>query len=158
MQISELRHHREYIQPLAIWHQQEWSHLNPGESLEQRIKRMQEYLTADFIPSMFVAHDDNSLFGSAAIVKNDMDIHQNLTPWLASVFVKKENRKQRIGRQLVLHVLQQAKTRGIKKIYLYTEDQMDFYQKLGWKPYCKERYKNQPVDIMVFDLKLNDSI
>jgi len=149
--ILNLRDKPELLETLARWHQAEWSHLNPGETLEQRIIRMQPLLNDKLIPSTFIAFD-NILYGSAAIVESDLDNRPELSPWLASVFVKPEHRNKGIGSALVHYVMQQAKLSNIEKLYLYTSDREAFYHRLGWKPIATEHYHGHEVVIMVVDL------
>ena len=146
-EIFNLKDEPENLEKLASWHQDEWSYLNPGENLAVRITRMQSYLNNEFIPSTFIAKD-KTLLGSAAIVSQDMKTEPPLTPWLASVFVRPENRKQGIGRKLVLHVMTQARKEGIDILYLYTPDQVSFYSKLGWSVLDERQYKGSDVTIM----------
>ena len=146
-EIFNLKDEPENLEKLASWHQDEWSYLNPGENLAVRITRMQSYLNNEFIPSTFIAKD-KTLLGSAAIVSQDMKTEPPLTPWLASVFVRPENRKQGIGRKLVLHVMTQARKEGIDILYLYTPDQVSFYSKLGWSVLDECQYKGSDVTIM----------
>ena len=150
--ILNLRDKPELLETLARWHQAEWSQLNPGETLEQRINRMQPFLNDELIPGTYIAIDDD-LYGSAAIVENDMVSRPDLSPWLASVFVTPEYRDQGIGSALVRHVMQQAKQGNIKKLYLYTPGREAFYLKLGWKPVASEHYHGHEVTIMEADLK-----
>ncbi len=153
MQILDLKQAPAHLPTLARWHQKEWSLLNPGETLEQRMARMQPYLNDDFIPAMYIA-EDATLLGSAAIVKNDMDIETSLSPWLASVFVTPAHRKKGIATKLVRHVMAQAKNHGIKTLYLYTPGQHLFYEKLGWQKNRIVQYHGHSVTIM--QLTLND--
>ena len=147
VEIINLKDEPEHLTTLARWHQHEWSFLNPGETLEERILRMQPYLNADFIPSTFIAKD-KCLLGSAAIVANDMDTRLELTPWLASVFVTPEKRQHGLGSKLVLHVMKQAKREGITTLYLFTPDKQNFYAKLGWITKSIEQYQGHEVTIM----------
>lgn len=149
--ILNLRDKPELLETLARWHQAEWSQLNPGESLEQRIIRMQPFLNDKLIPSTYIAFDD-VLYGSAAIVANDMDNRPELSPWLASVFVKPEYRNQGIGSTLVHHVMLQAQQNDIEKLYLYTPDREAFYHKLGWRRIETAHYHGYQVSIMEADL------
>ena len=107
MQILNLKDEPQHISQLAEWHQHEWSSLNPGRTLEQRIETMQAYLRDDLVPSTYIAKGPE-LMGSAAIIANDMETRPELTPWLASVFVAPAYRNQSIGSRLVKHVMQQA--------------------------------------------------
>jgi len=149
--ILNLRDKPELLEALAQWHQGEWSQLNPGETLEQRIIRMQPFLNDKLIPSTYIAFDDR-LYGSAAIVENDMDNRPDLSPWLASVFVIPEYRDQGIGSALVRHVMQLAQQGNIEKLYLYTLDREALYHKLGWRRFDKENYYGHEVAIMEADL------
>lgn len=149
--ILNLNDRPELLTVLAHWHQQQWSYLNPGETLEQRIDRMQEFLDDDLIPSTYIAMGD-TLLGSAALVRNDMDTNTSFTPWLASVFVLPEYRNQGIGSSLVRHVMQQARQGGIDKLFLYTPDSSAFYRSLGWNPVITELYQGHEVTIMEADL------
>ena len=149
--ILNLRDKPELLETLARWHQGEWSQLNPGETLEQRIIRMQPFLNGKLISNTYVAFDD-VLYGSAAIVESDMESRPDLSPWLASVFVIPDYRNQGIGSALVRHVMQQAQQGRIEKLYLYTADREAFYNKLGWRRIDEENYHGHEVSIMEADL------
>ena len=147
MQILDLRDEPQQIPTLAEWHHQQWASLNPNGSLEKRILKMQDYLSDELVPSTFIAKT-TELLGSAAIVENDMETKPDLTPWLASVFVAPEYRRQGVGSQLVKHAMQKAKQAGIEAMYLFTPDQVNFYQKLGWEVIANEEYRGHSVMVM----------
>jgi GNAT superfamily N-acetyltransferase len=153
IKIINLKDEPENLLTLAKWHQDEWSYLNPGEDLVTRISRMQPFLNEDFIPSTFIARD-KVLLGSAAIVLRDLKTEPQLTPWLASVYVRPDVRRQGIGRQLVLHVMEQARNEGIACLYLYTPDQEYFYIKLGWSTIDKRKHQGYDVTIMAVNLNV----
>lgn len=148
MSIIDLSRELQHIPILASWHQQEWAHLNPGSSLENRIDKMQAYLSTALVPSTFIYKQNEQLAGSAAIVACDMDTHPELTPWLASVFVVPHWRRRGIGAQLVKHVMWQARQAEISALYLFTPDQAAFYQKLGWSIMAEEVYCDCAVTLM----------
>ena len=147
IEIVDLKDSADCLPTLALWHQGEWSDLNPGETIQHRIERMQLYLDDNFIPSTFVAKD-KTILGSASIVSNDMETRPDLSPWLASVYVAPEHRQNGIGRLLVLHVMSRAKTEGINKLYLFTTDKKGYYQKLGWDINSIVQYHGHEVTIM----------
>jgi GNAT superfamily N-acetyltransferase len=150
MKIYNLRDVQDYLPQLAQWHQHEWSYLNPGEDLRGRIARMQQYLRADFLPSTFVAMDDE-LLGSAAIVAHDMDTRPELTPWLASVYVAPAYRRRGIARMLITHIIEQAARNDVEKLFLFTPNHSAYYQNLGWSPVEETVYRGIPVTIMSID-------
>lgn len=110
---------------------------------------MISFLENPLIPSTFIAIEgDDELIGSAAIVSNDMETRNSLSPWMASVFVKPEKRNQGAGTALVQYVMDSAKRESIKKLYLFTPDQQKFYRRLGWKEIACEHYYGEDVSIM----------
>jgi len=148
LQIIDLKHKPQYLEQLAHWHQHQWQHLNPGETLGKRIVRMQAYLDNRLIPSTYIALRNNTLLGSAALVDNDMETHTELGPWIASVYVDSMHRQQGIGSRLVLHVMQQAQQSGIRQLFLFTPDRQSFYTRIGWQIYGREHYHGEPVTLM----------
>lgn len=117
----------------------------------QRIEKMKSHLTPQFVPTTFIAVNDE-LLGSAAVIEHDMDTRMELTPWLASVYVTPEFRKQGIGSKLVLHVMEKAKENNIDKLYLFTPDREAFYARLDWTTIEKTNYHGYDVTIMYVDL------
>ncbi len=139
----------EHLQQLASWHHAEWAGLNPGLSLQQRIEHMQSNLGQDFVPTTFLVKRGKALIGSAAIVAHDMDNHRDLSPWLASVYIVKNERNQGIGHQLIDFVSEQTKLAGLEKLFLFTPDRDRFYQHCGWKICHLEQYRGVSVTVMM---------
>jgi N-acetylglutamate synthase-like GNAT family acetyltransferase len=152
MRIKNLKECVEVLPVIAQWHHDEWRDYNPGQTLDRRIQNMRRHLQADPVPSTFVAID-RKVVGSAAIVEHDMDVHQELTPWLASVYVEVSSRGQGTGSSLVRYVMQHAKAAGITSLYLFTPDRQNFYQRLGWEVLSREDYLGHKVTVMSVLLK-----
>ena len=149
MQISILHEQLQYFKQVAQWHQEEWAHLNDGETLQEREVRMKNtFLNAEIMDTMFIGSVNGELIGTAAIIQSDMDTKPQLAPWLASVYVDVEKRGKGYGALLVKHAMNEAKQMGIYKLYLYTPDQSDFYKRLGWDIVSEEIYHNESVTIM----------
>lgn len=153
MNIITLSAEPEHIPTLAQWHHAEWAHLNPGCTLEKRIAKMQVYLDSELVPSTFIYKHEGQLAGSAAIIQSDMDTRQELAPWLASVYVAPDFRRQGVGSKLVAHVMLQAKAAGIAKLYLFTPDRAEFYKKRGWTIMVEEQYRGHHVTLMTAFLR-----
>ncbi|MCP4749360.1 MAG: GNAT family N-acetyltransferase [Proteobacteria bacterium] len=153
MNIIDLRENAEAIPLLSEWHHHEWSYQNPQFGLEERIEKMRCHLCEDFIPSTYVAEEAAEILGSATVLKHDMEIHLEYSPWLASVFVSQDHRNKGVGSELVLHVMAQAKKNNISNLYLFTPDKELFYNRLGWQTIHKELYKNIEVTIMRIQLQ-----
>lgn len=150
MKIVNLIEQPQYLEQICRWHHAEWSYLNPGKTLETRIKKMHEHLEGNSIPATYLAVTDQ-VIGSASIVVSDMPERPELTPWLASVFVAPDARKKGAGRAVVLKVMQHARETGVKTLYLYTPDREHFYQHMGWQTIEKLVYHDANVTLMKID-------
>lgn len=151
MDIINLREAPQHITTIARWHFDEWGYLNPGKTLEYRIERMQRYLSDNPIPSMLIAIEGDEVLGTAALVESDMDSHPEFTPWLASVYIRDDQRGRGLGKKLVKALMDFAGQQNLTRLYLFTPDQAHFYAKLGWKLLVEETYRDTPVTIMTLD-------
>lgn len=75
--------------------------------------------------------------GTVSLRPHDLDSHHHLTPWLASVVVSPDFRRQGIGEKLVAEVEKKAAEMGIKKLYLLPP-----IRKPGIKNSAGKRLKN----------------
>ena len=153
MNIIDLCAQPQHLETIAAWHHSEWSHLYPGMQLDSRIARMAGFLEAGLVPTTFVAVDGDVVLGSAAIIESDMDTRPTLSPWLASVYVDESRRGQGVGSRLVKHVMAAAQREGIEKLYLFTEDRVAFYERLGWQVLAREDYHGESVTVMEVNLE-----
>jgi GNAT superfamily N-acetyltransferase len=85
--------------------------------------------------------DNNNLVGFISIFPNDSDEEPNLSPWYATMFVKKEYRGKGYSKLLNDAIVQEAKKRNIKTLYLKTE-LVNYYEKFGAK-YIKNLSSNE---------------
>jgi len=90
---------------VAAWGLAEWGHLNPGQTLAQRVIRIQGKMNVDRVPVAFVALDDSDsgaggIIGTASLIFDDLEGDPR-NPWLASVYVPPEQRKKGIASALV---------------------------------------------------------
>ncbi|MCW9048577.1 MAG: GNAT family N-acetyltransferase [Gammaproteobacteria bacterium] len=150
--IDYLGCHSQFTSILAQWHQDEWSKINPGLTTSKRIDLYNSYKSEAAIPSCLIAISDDKLAGSASLVISDMDTHDHLTPWLASVYVHENFRSQGIASQLIQRIIENAHQCGAKILYLFTADQSSFYMKRGWNKLETTEYHGELVDIMYYDL------
>lgn len=150
--IDYLGRYSEFTPILAQWHQDEWSNISPDLSTKKRIDLYNSYANEATIPSCLIAISNEKLAGSASLVFSDLETHKHLTPWLASVFVHEDYRRQGIASQLIQGCIENARQSGAQILYLFTPDQSDFYMKRGWKTLETIPYHGEIVDIMYYDL------
>ena len=108
MHIDYLCDHPELIEELATLNFKEWGEFRPGQTVEDRIEHMRESCGKGAVPSVVVALEGSRLLGGALLIENDLKLRPNLTPWLAGVYVKAEERGRRIASQLVNRVVEEA--------------------------------------------------
>lgn len=153
MHIIDLNQQPQHIPAIAAWHFAEWAHLNPGRTEAWLAGHMRCYLTDAFVPSMFIAVDGSGrVYGTSSIIAHDLASRPDLTPWLANVYIDAAQRGKGLGRQLVLHAMQQAKQAGINTLYLFTPDQQPFYERLGWHYLCTEYLHGHAETVMQVNL------
>ncbi len=155
MIIEPLEKHADLIPLIANWHFQQWgpSTIEPQQTVEWRIADLREHLNKTTLPLTFVAFSGSVPVGSASLTLYDLPIRQNLSPWLSTVFVLSEHRKQGIGSALVKHVVEKASALDIPRLYLFTPDQLNLYSRLGWKIFEEVVFHGHEYTVMKFDLE-----
>jgi N-acetylglutamate synthase-like GNAT family acetyltransferase len=148
MKIDFLGNHLVLLPELASLHHHEWKHLSPGRTLGDRVATLREMATTNEVPFIVVATEHDRLVASAALVLEDMTTRKDLSPWLASVFVKPPYRGRGIATMLVRHIEDAARALGIGKLFLYTEHARDLYARLGWRDLEQCDYQAVRVAIM----------
>jgi predicted N-acetyltransferase YhbS len=133
MPIEYLADHPAAAPILAAWHHREWADLLPDWSLEQALAELRTHTGRRQIPTTFVAIAEKQVIGSASLLVADLDGWEQLTPWLASVYLLPQWRDRGIGRRLVTRVMEEAAALGIPIIYLWTATHQEYYSRLGWK-------------------------
>ena len=134
---------------IAQWHQAQWGALT-GRSVTERVAEFATHRGSAVLPLTRVAYLDGQPVGNASLLPDDMDTHMDLSPWLASVYVVPEARRQGIGEALCLAVMEDAQRLNMGTLYLYTPDQARLYARLGWRTLAEEDYHGESVTLMAF--------
>ena len=121
------------------------------------------YVAVDGYADLREAIAESRVLGSIRVIEDDGDgLYPDLTPWLATLYVKPECRKLGVGAKLMRHALKQAVAMQITTMYLWTSTQKiidNFYRPMGWQEIAKSKLKRSDhfATIMKFDLKKNAS-
>ncbi|RON66740.1 GNAT family N-acetyltransferase [Pseudomonas fluorescens] len=153
MYIDYLCDHPHLIEELAELNFKEWGEFRPGDTLEARTERMRAACAKGAIPSVVVAIEDGRLLGGALLIDSDMKIRPQLTPWLAGVYVKAEDRGRGVASQLVNRIVDEAAALGVSQLYLYTDAAQSLYAQLGWEVIEELVYDDLPVTVMKYVIK-----
>lgn len=132
MEIFNLKDKLEYLEEVAKLEYEEWAE-NKETDKRARIERKKEKICNMFADKSFcklILIDKDSLIGFISIFPKDCEEETDLTPWYATMYVKKEYRKHGYSRILNDAILEETKNRGFKILYLKTELK-NYYEKFG---------------------------
>jgi predicted N-acetyltransferase YhbS len=148
MKIETLTQHKETILTIADWYYGEWAYLNPDKTKEDAIFSISQRIHMDRIPTALVAFEGDELIGTVCLKNHDMDTREDLTPWLAGLYVKESWRGKGVGAELVRAIEQKALELGDNHLYLYTPKSESFYRRLGWGLMERSEYHGSLVSLM----------
>lgn len=149
---SYLSNDEKVIRQVASWIYYQWLSHKPEHSIESTIERIRPRAGSTEVPLCIVASDNGLPVGCASLTSSDMASHPELTPWLASVYVSDRARGKGIATELCTRIVAEAKRLGHQKLYLFTEDQMSLYGRMGWKIRGTENYRDLNVTIMEYSI------
>jgi predicted N-acetyltransferase YhbS len=84
------------------------------------------------LPVTFIARDGDRLVGTVGLWRSDLLSRQDLTPWLAALYVDEAYRGRGIGQQLQAHGVEVARQSGFETLYLYATFR-GYYERHGWE-------------------------
>ena len=121
---------------VASWSHRAWSIDFPSDT-EQTYLDLYEQSSqnASSLPYVCVAiADDGAVTGTATLVGDDeLPDFEDLSPWLAAVWVEPEHRSAGVGNAMVHHIEETASALGYTRLNLYTHDQQDWYLRHQWE-------------------------
>ena len=136
LKIYNIKDKQEYLREVAILTQLEWGKNNLSkEEFENKVDKKIEKIKNFFEKKDYcklILLDDNKLVGFISIFPTDGEERKDLSPWYATMYVKKEFRRKGYSKILNSAILEEAKNRKIKRLYLKTELN-NYYEKFGAK-------------------------
>jgi predicted N-acetyltransferase YhbS len=123
-----------YAATLAAWHAREWQHLYDPAIWNESIAltELQSERPEVAIPTTILALQGETLVGCVSLVRDDLPGYQVEGPWLASLFVRPTFRGLRIGVELVSEVMRFCAENRWSEVYLFSENRVAFFRKLGF--------------------------
>lgn len=84
------------------------------------------------LPITFIALQGDKLVGTVGLWRCDLISRQDLTPWLAALYVDESQRGSGLGLRLQQHVQDFGRRAGFSELYLYS-DFSGYYERHGWR-------------------------
>jgi predicted N-acetyltransferase YhbS len=100
-----------------------------------------------------VAKLNGVLAGTCLLVRSELEPCHPVSPWLAGLYVTLEHRRQGVGSVLVKAIEDQARQRGNRRLYLYTDSAINYYARLGWSTVDQTDWKGFATALMVRELQ-----
>lgn len=132
MKIFDLKNKQEYLKEVMELEFKEWSSASISEmdeKVKKKIDKYFEYVDDKYFCKLILLDEEN-LVGFISIFPQDGDFEKELSPWYATMYVKKEYRGRGYSKVLNDAILEEARKRGIETIYLKTE-LINYYEKFG---------------------------
>lgn len=149
MQVSHVKYFQNWIPIIAKWIYEEWAYAFPLRTLQEIQKGLFGRMNETEMPITLIAHDDRGVLGTASLKASDMEILQDLTPWLSSVFVHQEYRGQGVASALTAEIEKIAKQQGFDKLYVFNPITQGVFEKLGWSVLQTVQYGGKELAILV---------
>lgn len=131
MKIKSIKDNINYLREYSRLCSLEWGKPKTEEEMNEYINyKVNKIINGDKVISILGLIDKDELIGFISLFKYDGDERRDLTPWYATMYVKKEYRGRGYSKKLNDALLEEAKNLGYDKIYLKS-DLVNYYQKFG---------------------------
>lgn len=132
LEVFNIKYKLEYLDEVANLEYLEWAS-KPNENSKQRIENKINKIINNLDRNNFcklILLKDDKLIGFISLFDTDGDEKKELTPWYATMYVKKEYRGNGYSKILNKSILNEARKRGFNKVYLKS-DLNNYYEKFG---------------------------
>ena len=117
----------EYIKLCSL----EWGTKKTTIELENYIiEKKKKILNDDKVISVLGLIDNQTMIGFISLFKYDGEYRRDLSPWYATMYIKKEYRGKGYSKKLNNAILKEAINLGYTKVYLKSELE-NYYEKFG---------------------------
>lgn len=132
MKVYNILDKMEFLEEVVTLEHDEWADDKESDRLNRikhKIEKVRKNLSKDNFCKLILV-DNNTLVGFISIFPSDCDECEDLTPWYATMYVKKEYRGKGYSKILNDAILEEAKRRNYTEIFLKT-DLINYYDKFG---------------------------
>ena len=149
--IVALADRRELWHEAAEWSFRAWRHEFPNDTVQTYLD--QYALAANpgnrLVEVYAALGTDDRLLGLTTLVDDDeLPGVTEPGPWIAAVWVDPPTRSIGVGGALVRHATLRARSRGVRELFLYTEDRAAWYEQKGWRQIREASLNGLAVTVM----------
>lgn len=131
MEIVNIKENSEYLSEYIELCSYEWGSKKTKLEMQKYVEeKRKSILNDEKVISILGLVDNNNLIGFISLFKYDGEDRKDLTPWYATMYVKKEYRNRGYSKLLNDAILKETVKLGYKKVYLKTELE-NYYEKFG---------------------------
>lgn len=130
LQIAYLADYPEHIQTCVSWIHGLWASQS-GASYESVSERVKKGANKAALPVTLIALYGTKPVGTVSLWQSDAS-RQDLTPWLAALYVHPFHRNKGIALLLIERLITEAQRLGFTELFLVTEEAKALYEKFGW--------------------------
>ena len=133
MRIENIKNNEKYLKEYIKLCSLEWGNSKTEDEMNNYIEnKLNRILTTDKVIFVLGLFNKEEMIGFISLFKYDGDERRDLTPWYATMYVKKEYRGNGYSKLLNDALIEECIKRGYDKIYLKS-DLINYYQKFGAK-------------------------
>lgn len=123
-----------------------------GADFAAEKKSLESFVAEQDAQVALIAKRNGELAGTCLLVRSEIEPCHQLTPWLAGLYVAPEHRRCGVGAALVSAIEAQARKRGHRRLYPYTDGGLRYYERLGWRAIDSVDWKGFSTNLMAREL------
>lgn len=149
--IEFLADHPQFERQVTDWQWQAFGSHNSREFFASIVKSS---MKKQGLPLTFVALRDGEILGTVGLWRCDLISRQDLTPWLAALYIDEAHRDAGLGQRLQQFVLEYSRQAGFGDLYLYATFS-GYYERQGWE-YIGDALDYPDKPVRLYHQSLND--
>jgi predicted N-acetyltransferase YhbS len=157
MKIDYLAEHPAFIPTLSEWFLREWRGFYGDRTWEEVAETFYQRLNRGVVPLALVAFEGGRALGTISLIEESIGTREHLTPWLGGLYVREEERRHGIGRQLIEAAVGEARRLGIGQLFIGIRKAENYYSRLGWEVVERMNYYGEEITIMRLDLRQGEA-
>lgn len=142
------------LNQLAVWHHEQCLRQGLESSLERRRAYLARHLGPEPIPLTLIAQDrSGQVLGCVSLVRYKSALAPGAVRlWLSNLYVDSSHRRRGLGNELMLSVLDRARQQRASEVWLFTDQQSDYYRARGWRDAGNAKLGAGSVNIMKIEI------